>query len=237
MKQTDAYRFPQARIVVFARVPQPGRVKTRLARGLGIIAATRAYRHMAELTISRLAAARLAPITVYCTPHTRSAFFHRWRSRYGVTLRQQHTGHLGRRMSMALATTLRQVEAAVVVGTDAPALGPSRVADALTQLHADADAAFVPCADGGYALVGTRAPRAALFRGVAWSTPRVMATTRTRLTVQGLSPAILDAVHDIDTAADWHRARRTRLLDPATNRSRSAPHSRGRIPSRRDARR
>jgi glycosyltransferase A (GT-A) superfamily protein (DUF2064 family) len=95
----------------------------------------------------------------------------------------------------------------LLMGTDAPALDAARLhaAAAALQQHA---AVFVPAHDGGYALVGLRgadaAPAllAALFAGMHWSTPQVMAHTRARLAAVGVAHAELPAVHDIDEPAD-----------------------------------
>ena len=51
--------------------------------------------------------------------------------------------------------------------------------------------AEIPAEDGGYVLIGTRAPYPQLFAGIAWSTPRVLAETRTRVITQRLRLAEL----------------------------------------------
>ena len=67
-------------------------------------------------------------------------------------------------------------------------------------------AVFVPAHDGGYALVGLRAAPpgllSALFNGMRWSTPQVMAQTRQRLALAGVDYAELQSVADIDEPAD-----------------------------------
>ena len=61
---------------------------------------------------------------------------------------------------------------------------------------------FVPALDGGYALVGLQRAQPALFQGIAWSTPQVMAQTRARAAAAGLTWTERDPVADIDEPAD-----------------------------------
>jgi glycosyltransferase A (GT-A) superfamily protein (DUF2064 family) len=94
------------------------------------------------------------------------------------------------------------------MGSDIPALDAATLRRAAAALQAQA-AVFVPALDGGYALVGLRAPRpgllAALFEGMTWSTPQVMAQTRLRLAALRVAHAELPAVSDIDEPADLAR--------------------------------
>ncbi len=214
MSHTRGYRYPDARIAIFARLPQPGRVKTRLAQRIGNIPATRAYRQMAETTVRRISAAELAPVTLYATPHGSSALFQRWRRDYGIAIRQQPRGKLGRRMHHVLGQSLRDSRIAVVIGTDAPALDIGQVEAALQHLHEGADAVFVPCEDGGYALAGLRRRCERLFTGINWGSGRVTQTTRTRIATSGIHGVFLKSCWDIDDAAGLRRARRCGVLPP-----------------------
>ena len=208
MSTVNDYQFPGAHIAIFARLPQPGKVKTRLARSIGNIPAARAYRQMAEQTVRRVSQARLAPVTLYGTPHHCSALFRRWRRDYGVALRRQPAGELGRRMHHVLGQCLRTHQAVVVIGTDAPALEPEEIAAALQQLHEGADAVFIPCEDGGYALAGLNRRCQRLFTGIPWGRSRVMRITRTRMITTGTQGAMLSQSWDVDDASDLRRARR-----------------------------
>ena len=212
MSTGNDYQFAGAGIAIFARIPQPGRVKTRLARRIGNIPATRAYRQMAEKTIRRVSQARLAPVTVYGAPHHCSALFRRWRRDYGVALRQQPAGDLGRRMNQVLGQCLRHKQAAIVIGTDAPALEVEQIAIALQKLHEGADAVFIPCEDGGYALAGLSRHCQRLFTGIPWGSSRVMQITRTRMTTTGAQGVLLPWSWDVDDATDLRRARRSGVL-------------------------
>jgi glycosyltransferase A (GT-A) superfamily protein (DUF2064 family) len=90
-------------------------------------------------------------------------------------------GDLGRRMNHALNRTLTGGHHAVLIGGDCVSLGAAELRAAFDQLAAGRDAVLGPAADGGYVLIGLRQPVPALFQGIAWSTPTVLAATRRRL--------------------------------------------------------
>jgi glycosyltransferase A (GT-A) superfamily protein (DUF2064 family) len=89
----------------------------------------------------------------------------------------------------------------LLIGTDAPALDAAMLRAAAAALS-DFDAVFVPAHDGGYALMGLCRPAPGLFEAMPWSTPQVMAQTRTRLVRYGLRHKELAPVHDVDEPAD-----------------------------------
>lgn len=203
---------PHARILIFAKAPVPGACKTRLAAGVGAPRAARVYHSMLAAVTAGAAEAELAPVSLWCTPGTGHAAFHRLRARYNVALRRQPSGELGRRMHGALASALRGAQYAVLVGSDCPFLAPSHLETALAHLRAGDDAVFAPTRDGGYALVGMRRPEPRLFRGLHWSTPGVMPGTRRRLRRLEWTWSELATVSDVDERGDFVRARRAGLL-------------------------
>lgn len=205
-------QHPDSRILVFAKAPVPGRCKSRLAADVGEWRAAAAYRSLLARTVAVIVAAELAPVALWCSPDTRHPFFKALRRDYGVTLRSQPDGDLGRRMHGAFERTLRGARAAVLVGGDSPVLSAGHLHSALTVLEDWADAMFAPTEDGGYALVGLRRPRAGLFRGIEWGGPRVMAQTERRVAELDLRAGHLPRLWDVDTAADYRRARRLGLV-------------------------
>lgn len=200
-----------SRILIFAKAPIPGRCKSRLAAGLGARRAAAVYRSLLARTVST-AAAGAVPVELWCSPNTRHPFFRRLRREHGVRLRRQPRGDLGRRMHGAFRTVLKDADAAVMIGGDCPVLAADHLERALAALADGSDAVFAPAEDGGYALVGLRVPRAGLFRGVSWGGPRVMSRTRRRVSALGLRAAYLPAVWDVDTPADFRRAKRRGLI-------------------------
>ncbi|MEI2783936.1 MAG: TIGR04282 family arsenosugar biosynthesis glycosyltransferase [Candidatus Competibacter sp.] len=200
--------FPDARLLIFAKAPVPGRVKTRLAGRLGAGGAAALYRRLLRQTLAMACSSRLCPVELWCAPDARHGFFAACRREYGVRLRRQGAGDLGQRMSHALDRALAESGRAVLIGGDCASVGAAELRAAFDHLAAGRAAVLGPAADGGYVLVGLRRPCPALFRGVAWSTATVLETTRRRLKRVGLDWAELPVGWDVDTPADLRRLRR-----------------------------
>ncbi|QQS53364.1 MAG: TIGR04282 family arsenosugar biosynthesis glycosyltransferase [Candidatus Competibacteraceae bacterium] len=213
------YEFPAARLLIFAKAPVPGRVKTRLAGQLGTRGAANLYKKLLRRTLAIARAARLCPVELWCAPDGRHGFFTACRREYGVRLRRQCGGDLGRRMNHALSRTLTAHRFAVLIGGDCVSLGAAELRAACAELAAGRDAVLGPARDGGYLLVGLRQPRPALFRGIAWGTPAVLAATRRRLRRSGTAWAELSPGWDVDTPADLRRLRRVQIGESVASAS------------------
>ena len=202
---------PEAVLIVFARAPEPGRVKTRLAPALGAVAAARLHAQLVERTLRTATQAGFREVHLCCAPQPKGKFFSAMKRRFGVRLTSQGRGNLGERMHRAL----RRHPGAVLIGSDCPALRPADLRAAARALRA-ADAVFSPAEDGGYALVGVRRSARALFDGVQWGGTKVMAQTRTRLRRLGWRWKELRTVWDVDRPEDLQRLRRCGLLSART---------------------
>ena len=191
-------------LIVMAKAPVPGYAKTRLIGALGAEGAARLAARLLDRAMQAARNARLGPVLLACAPDTAHPAFVALAAHDGVTLMAQGDGDLGARMQRCVVHAFTQgADRALLIGTDAPALDAAMLRRADAALAADAiDAVFVPAADGGYALVGLKQPRASLFDDMPWSTPQVMAATRQRLAQAGLRAVELPAVHDIDESAD-----------------------------------
>jgi glycosyltransferase A (GT-A) superfamily protein (DUF2064 family) len=86
----------------------------------------------------------------------------------------------------------------LVIGTDCPVLRPDHLRAAAQALIDGEDAVFHPAEDGGYALVGLRAPQPALFADMPWSTDRVLPQTRARANALGLRVREFETLWDVD---------------------------------------
>jgi len=201
---------PDTALIVFARAPEPGRVKTRLVPLLGERGAARLHARLAERTLATALAAGIGGVDLYCSPGTGHAFFSRNRRRFGIGLHSQGGGNLGDRMYRAFARALRNRAYAVLIGSDCPVLRPSDLRAAAQALRAGADAVLSPAEDGGYALIGLRRVSRRLFDGVAWSTPEVLAQTRSRLRRLRWRWKELRTVWDVDRPEDVARLNKLR---------------------------
>ncbi len=197
--------FPQARLLIFAKAPVPGQVKTRLAGKLGQRGAARLYRWLLRRTLATATGASLCSVQLWCTPNSRHGFFGTCQRDYGVTLHRQQGADLGQRMHRALVTVLRNSPYAVLIGADCPSLGLAELRYALTVLAQGRDAVLGPAADGGYVLLGLRRPAAPLFRNIVWGSDQVLAATRQRLQRVGLNWVELPPGWDVDRSPDLRR--------------------------------
>jgi hypothetical protein len=128
-------------------------------------------------------------------------------SEYDLPVKAQVAGDLGRRMSAAVAEVTSTGRIAVVVGADCPLLAAGHVEAAAGAVRNGADVALVPAEDGGYVLIAMARAHTSLFASVEWGSPDVVATTRARARREGLVLAELDALWDVDDAADLARYR------------------------------
>jgi rSAM/selenodomain-associated transferase 1 len=192
---------PGCALIVFAKAPVAGYAKTRLGAVLGPEGAARlAERLLIETTACALEAG-VGPVELCCAPDADHPAFAALARRNELTLTAQGAGDLGARMRRAFERVLRVHARAILIGTDAPGLDARYLRAAALQLESH-DAVLGPALDGGYTLIGLKRPAAALFEGIAWSTPQVLAQTRERLARLELAHAELDALADIDDPAD-----------------------------------
>ena len=203
-----------ALLIVFARAPVPGRVKTRLIPLLGPEGAARLHQRMLEKTLRTAWDAGLGTVELHCTPGIRHAGFKSLKLEFGIGLRAQGRGDIGERMHRAFARALRRHPYVLLMGSDCPALRRSDLRAALRALRAGADAVLSPAEDGGYPLIGLRRVSRRLFDGVAWGSGRVLEQTRDRLARLGWRWKELRTLWDVDRPEDVARLRRSRRLAP-----------------------
>lgn len=156
------------RIMVFAKAPMPGTVKTRLIPALGATAAAQLHGQLLERTLVTAVAARLGPVELWCAPAPHDAFFASCARRHGVSLHAQGEGDVGMRMARALDLAVACGSPALLIGCDCPALTADYLREAVVALSSGNDAVFGPAEDGGYVLIGlARSPSAQLFEDIA----------------------------------------------------------------------
>lgn len=189
-------------LLVFAKAPVPGEAKTRLIPALGPGGAAVLSARLTRRTLRTAAAGDWASTVLCCAPDATHDFFALCRRLHGVILRDQRGADLGERMHEAFDWALGSHDAAILVGTDIPSMGPDDLAGAAEALRGGADAVLGPAQDGGYWLIGLRQTSPTLFSGVAWSTPAVAAATRQRLQALGWRWSELPPRHDLDNPED-----------------------------------
>jgi rSAM/selenodomain-associated transferase 1 len=188
-------------LVIMLKEPRPGRVKTRLGRDIGKIAATWWFRHQSARLIRSLRDPRWQIVLAVAPDLAQASRV--WPG--DLPRLAQGTGDLGQRMRRMLCSfghgnfSQRPV---CLIGGDIPGVRRSHIARAFAALGSHG-AVFGPALDGGYWLIGAKYPNrlpSRLFKNVRWSSEHALADT-----LQGLPDhrvALIDALQDVDTGAD-----------------------------------
>lgn len=194
-------------IAIFARAPEPGKAKTRLAPLLGPEGAAA---FQAALIADALRKVELMRgLARYCFFSSSGGFAlaacrKAGARRNSFTLMPQEGANLGKRLERAFRQLVRHHPRAVVMGTDSPALSPRVLRQALQELRW-CDAVLGPCPDGGYYLIGLRKASKDLLRGVRWGTGFAFGDTLRSLLRHGFSCSVLEPLPDVDRPPDWRR--------------------------------
>lgn len=192
----------QTHVVVLAKAPRPGQVKTRLMPVLGAVGAATLARTMLRHTLHQALAAKLGAVTLCMSPDPESSAWHGVDLPSAVQRCAQGGGDLGARMARAVVHALRAHAGGVLlIGTDCPALTTAQLQEAAYALRTH-DAVLLGAHDGGYVLLGLKAPCPALFTDMPWSTDAVARLTLQRLAALGARTWQGPLLHDIDAPQD-----------------------------------
>ncbi len=185
-------------LIVFVKAPAPGRVKTRLQRRYAPEQVAAIYRAFVADVLAHGAGVACERRTVCYAPAEAEAEV---RALAGPEwdVHPQTEGDLGDRMAGAFAWGFAQgATRAVLIGSDSPSLPPGLMAEAFERLRTR-ELVIGPSVDGGYYLIGMSRPLPEVFRGVAWSSARVLEETLDRAEGAGVRPSLLQPWYDVDT--------------------------------------
>ena len=188
-----------AGLVVFLRLPDKGKVKTRLAATLGEEAALEIYKKLVSITLDTVARSGI-PAYLFYTGGLPSPSERDPRFSYHIQL----DGDLGTKMAGALSFVLSLHKKALIIGSDCPDLTPEILYACRISLD-EKDIVLGPCDDGGFYLLGCSELHPVLFANIEWSTPSVLDQTIEKIMEANLSYRLLERLHDIDRAEDWIR--------------------------------
>ena len=190
--------IPENLLLVFARTPVPGQVKTRLLSHLSPEQACSLHAAMIEDTAELAAGFPGRHLLLFSEEIPALAL-------EGMETGRQSGGDLGARLTRAIedgfASGARRI---VVLGSDTPHLPPDRLAQALSALQR-ADLVLGPAEDGGYYLIALRRFSPAILRGVEWGSDQVLEQTRAAAAAAGFSVALLEPFFDLDEWKDLQR--------------------------------
>ena len=186
-------------VLVFQRNEVLGKVKTRLAAGIGEEQAMKIYRYLLNKTYLALKEITV-PVTTYFSEFIPENPIHSAENK-----QVQVGGDLGERMRNAFVTHLESgMEKVVLIGTDCPSLEGTHLVQAFEALE-HSDLVLGPARDGGYYLIGMKRRADFLFEGITWSSELVLSQTLTLAAEQGLHSSLLPIMEDIDSPEDWER--------------------------------
>ena len=186
-------------VLVFQRNEVLGKVKTRLAAGVGEEQAMEIYRYLLNKTYLALKEITV-PVTTYFSEFIPENPIHSAENKL-----VQVGGDLGERMKNAFVAHLESgMEKVVLIGTDCPSLEGIHLVQAFEALE-HSDLVLGPARDGGYYLIGMKRRADFLFEGITWSSELVLSQTLTLAAEQGLRSSLLPILEDIDSPEDWER--------------------------------
>jgi len=186
---------------IFAREPRAGEVKTRLAEALSPASACELYRAFLRDLFSRLRKLSKLNMAVFYAggpPEQLRALAPKHAS-----MVEQADGTLGDRLAQSFCFLLDRGKPAVIIGSDSPDIPVQYIKRAFVKLK-HKDVVLGPAADGGYYLIGMRAPDARVFENVRWSERTAFTDTLVAVERAKLSLATLPMWYDVDDEASLH---------------------------------
>lgn len=207
-------------IGLFAKYPQQGQVKTRLFPRLGQARATLCARFLVLSMLERLSdliPSKFCQVIIWYSGGSLIDWLTLvqplgFKATQKLSFQKQPEGHLGNRLSHAMAYQLQLSEQAILVGTDAIEFDASTVSDIRNQLAQHA-LVYVPANDGGYVAVAATENHVSIFdSSIHWGESTVLQQSLVLAEQSGCSPAILPSQLDIDTPADFDLAIKKALI-------------------------
>ena len=202
-------------LIIFLKYPEPGKVKTRLAKDIGNGKACAIYRQLAENVIKNIFSKnpRTYTVHIFFTPDDKENEIRDWLKPIIENNQEVDTQYipqggdtLGERMSNAFQQILqgKHYRRCIIIGTDCPGIEAALIESAFDVLNKK-DVVIGPCEDGGYYLLGMSKFTTDLFTDITWGTDRVFGQTMKKISNNNLSYGILKTLADIDTPEDLYR--------------------------------
>ena len=196
-------------LVIMAKAPRPGMVKTRFSQNLPSPAVTELYRCLLEDTVALAMSLQGVEVALMCPESDKDDLAHL----LGTTMRV--VAQKGEGLAAGLTSVFAHFTGAVIAfNSDSPHLSPS-VLDSAFEALATCDVVVGPTHDGGYYLVGAKAAHPALFENDGMGTRSALDRLLARAQLLELSTGLTEPFYDIDVADDLIRLARELELAPA----------------------
>jgi uncharacterized protein len=185
-------------LLIFAKYPEQGKVKTRLAEAIGNNKATQFYKLCAENLFDQAANISFTHTYLFFDQASTKEKMKEW-VKYDFEYNPQNNCDLGKRMSEAFKTLFNKgFKKAVIVGTDVPDMNKIIIEQTFDLLD-KYDLVISPSPDGGYNLLGMKKLNLSLFENIEWSSSSVLSKTVDAAKKQNLTIKLMDQLIDIDT--------------------------------------
>ncbi len=186
-------------LVVFAKNPISGKVKTRLIPGISSDGAAELYKAFILDTINKINRLKCRKASIAYTPHGAERAFRKLAGR-SIILLPQKGRNLGERMKNAFIHSFAEgAKRVVIIGTDSPTLPISLIQKAFDVLK-KTPIVIGPTFDGGYYLIGLSRPNYKIFNGIKWSTSMVFDQTLSKIKASEKQLCVLPPWYDVDTS-------------------------------------
>lgn len=189
-------------LIIFAKAPVKGKVKTRLTPEYSPAEASLIHQQLLEYSVANLSCMPEVDVSLQCAPDQNHNFFKYLMAQYNISLSDQVTGDLGKKMSTALFNTLLDYKKVILIGADIPAIDTDYIQWAFKKLDRN-PVVLGPAEDGGYVLVGLTKPEPNMFENIEWGSSQVLEQTIAQLEPD--IPLLLDTLWDVDRPEDVER--------------------------------
>jgi len=191
-----------AALIIFAKAPVEGYVKTRLCPPLTPDEAASLHGSLVLDLLEKCKSLQSCDRILAGAPTPEHPFFGAMKARFNIPIWGQVGPDLGSRMAHAFKLALGSpYQSVIIIGTDIPGITVSLISTALKNLQ-NHDIVVGPTVDGGYYLIGLRSPVPELFEQIPWSTDQVLSLTKEKAQSLRLSVKVLPMLRDLDTMED-----------------------------------
>lgn len=192
----------KSKLIILAKSPIPGTVKTRLQPTVSPEDAAKLQAYFIRQTLVLASSLKDVDVELRCTPDDSHLVFQQCARQFNISLKQQRGNDLGARMANALQEALANYQQVVIIGTDCPDLTANYLNEAFLKLKQGIVVVIGPSNDGGYVLFGLRRYAPSLFTNINWGSNQVLFETRQKLQQLGWEWDELNTLRDIDTPVD-----------------------------------
>ncbi|MBL1140450.1 MAG: glycosyltransferase [Proteobacteria bacterium] len=206
----------QGSLIIFAKSPVIGQVKTRLIPDIGQYQATAIYKELLTTTLATAVESKISDIQLWVHGDIQHQYFLNLKNRERFKFYKQTGKNLGQRMLNAITCVLDKYPYVVLIGSDCPELLSSDIHKAMTLLDKGKDLVLGPAKDGGYYLIGLRKHTPELFIGINWGAADVLDETVLRANELELDTGFLSKRNDVDLFCDLQAYYSLKSQEPAS---------------------